>query len=132
MRIPERAPKKIITVVARILNVASNVSFTLICHYALEASEVGDYGIKMLISDNENIDDAALWARHAGLLSYKAKKKQCSINLNADTVMADCNVNDFEGPTIEVRVRLDKPEPDAKTPQKEGVGKRISRWATKA
>lgn len=117
--------------VTRILDIASNVSFTLICYYALDAPEAADYGIKLLISDNENIEDAALWARHASMLSYKAKKKQCSINLNADTVMADCNVNNFEGPTIEVRVSLVK-ELDGKALSKEGVGKRLSRWVMKA
>lgn len=143
--LPPHNQTKLVIVGACIRDRVSKKSFLLICgrqdsNMSPRQTENGDYGVKLQSTFDNMYESLAATNRHsAALLSlaedfrkYRSTplKKQYTLHVpGMGTVTASCDIGDFEGLTMNIKVTLDAEEQHSNWNEKGNrFGRRFSSW----
>lgn len=147
--LPSHNRREPVTVGACIRDRMSKKSFLLICgrqdsNISQIPSESGDYGLKLQSCFDNTYESLAATNRHSAALLALANdfcksrhtplKKRYTLHLpGMGIVTATCDIADFEGPTMNVRVNLDAEEKhNDRNVKGDSFGRRFSGWISGA
>jgi hypothetical protein len=147
--LPSQNRQKLVIVGACILDRVSNRRFLLICGHqdssiSPRRADDGDYGIELCSNIDNTHGPSPTASSHSGALLTVAeavrktrntpRNKQHTLNLPGIGIFkAACDIGDFEGLTMIVKVTLVAEDQKIQRKEKGGnVGRRFSSWVSKA